>query len=693
MAARRLERRVALKRMRPKRAAAPTRVRAAKATTNGEIALERLVDDARRRVVIENVRPQVENGRFPAKASLGETVRVEADVFADGHDELSGEVRFRGPEPGEWTATPLTLVNNDHWWAEFPVARVGLHAFTLSAWVDPFKSWRRDLAKRVEAGQDVSVDLLVGADLVAAAAARAAGPDAGRLAEYARGLRSRRGLGLALDQDLAGLMAANPDRTHETSLGRELKVFVEPERARYSTWYELFPRSAAREPGRHGTFRDVEALLPEIDAMGFDVLYLPPIHPIGGSHRKGRNNAEEALPSDPGSPWAIGAAEGGHKSIHPQLGSLAEFRHLVAAAREIGIEVALDIAFQSSPDHPYVREHPEWFRKRPDGGIQYAENPPKKYQDIYPFDFDTGAWRTLWEELLSVFLHWVDQGVRVFRVDNPHTKPFPFWEWVISEIKRRHPEVILLSEAFTRPRIMYRLAKVGFSQSYTYFAWRTTATELREYFTELTRTEVRDYFRPNLWPNTPDILTEELQTGGRPAFMSRLVLAATLGASYGIYGPPYELMEHVPLAPGKEEYLGSEKYEIRHWDPGGGDGLREFITRVNRIRAGNPALQTDRGLEFTRSDNEHLLPYVKIDPASDNAVFVVVNLDHFHTQAGWVEVPLERLGIGADSSYQVHDMLSDATYTWRGAWNYVELNPHATPAHVLRVQRPASTPA
>ncbi len=647
------------------------------------------VEDGRMRVVIEGVRPEIDCGQFPIKRTVGEKVAVEADIFTDGHDAISAVLRHRKDGDPAWTETPMAPLVNDRWRGEFTVAEVGRYCYTLTAWVDRFKTWSRDLAKRVDAGQDVGVDLRIGADLVDEAAAEATGDGAGRLREYAAALRAG-GDGAveqALSPDLAVLMECHAPRRFATRYGKELDVVVDPVRARFSTWYELFPRSCAPEPGRHGTFADCAAWLPEIARMGFDVLYLPPIHPIGRSFRKGKNNTLTPEPNDPGSPWAIGAAEGGHTAVHPELGTLDDFRRLVAAAKEHGIDLALDLAFQTSPDHPYVAEHPEWFRRRPDGTIQYAENPPKKYQDIYPFDFESEAWQALWDELASVVRFWIDQGVRIFRVDNPHTKPFGFWHWLIDAIKREHPEIIFLAEAFTRPKVMYRLAKVGFTQSYTYFAWRNTSWELREYFTELTQTEVCEYFRPNLWPNTPDILTEYLQLGGRPAFMARLVLAATLGASYGIYGPAFELGENRPREPGSEEYLDSEKYEIRHWQTHRADSLREFITRVNGIRRENPALQSDRSLRFHPVDNDRLICYSKTTDDLSNVMLMVVGLDPHHRQSGWVDLPLETFGLDATQPYQVHDLLSGARYLWYGGRNYVEVDPHVVPAHIFRIRR------
>ena len=461
---------------------------------------------------------------------------------------------------------------------------------------------------------------------------------------------------------------------------------VERAKARFSAWYELFPRSFASTPGAHGTLRDCMDRLPYVAGMGFDVLYLPPIHPIGNSFRKGKNNTLAAGADDVGSPWAIGAKEGGHKAIHPQLGSLADFKRLVAEAKKFDIEIALDIAFQCTPDHPYVTEHPEWFRKRPDGSIQYAENPPKKYQDIYPLDFECENWQELWNELKSVILFWCEQGVRIFRADNPHTKAFPFWEWVIGGVKKDYPDALFLAEAFTRPKVMYRLAKLGFSQSYTYFAWRNTKSELIQYFTELAQTEVSDFFRANLWPNTPDILTEYLQFGGRPAFMTRLVLAAMLGASYGIYGPAFELCENVPREPGSEEYLNSEKYEIKHWDLEKPDSLRELIARVNRIRRENPALHSDRSLRFYPIDNPEILCFGKRTEDLSNVIVVAVNLDPHHTQSGWVELPSEELGLDPQQTFQMHELLTDARYLWQGKRNYIQLDPNSVPAQIFHVR-------
>jgi starch synthase (maltosyl-transferring) len=650
-------------------------------------------DAGRCRVMIEAIQPCVDGGRYPVKRVTGEVVTVEADVFADGHDRLAVVLQWRREEEETWQECPMTGLVNDRWRAVFRVGDPGVYRYRVVGWVDAFQSWRHDLEKRVTAGQEVGVDLRVGSRWVKQAAARASGSDAAQLRTWSAQLADARTLAeaerttLALSAGLSELMSRHPDRTHATVSGPGLQVLVDPLLARCGAWYEFFPRSTSPEPGRHGTFADCEVWLERAKAMGFDVVYFPPIHPIGRAYRKGKNNEPACAAGDVGSPWGIGGQGGGHKAIHPELGTLADFRQLVKRAKALGLEIALDIAFQCSPDHPYVKEHPEWFRKRPDGSIQYAENPPKKYQDIYPFDFETEAWRSLWKELKSVFEFWVRQGITIFRVDNPHTKAFAFWEWCLGELKRKHPELIFLSEAFTRPKVMYRLAKLGFTQSYNYFPWRNSKAELTEYLTELTTTGVAEYFRPNLWPNTPDILPGILQDGGRPAFLSRFILAATLGASYGVYGPAFELCENQPRLPGTEEYLNSEKYELKQWDLKAERSLEPLITRVNQIRRENPALHTNDRLRFHPVDNDHLLVFSKTTESGDNTIVVVVNVDPFHRHHGWVELPLADWALEADRPYQMHDLVTDARYLWRGPKNYVELDPHYLPAHIFRLRR------
>ena len=642
------------------------------------------------RVVIEGVTPEIGGGRFPAKRVVGEVVTVGADVFAEGHDRLAALLRVRRLGDATWQEFPMEAREDDRWEAAFTVSELGTYEYTVHAWIDAFASWRAGLAKKCAAGLDVTSELLEGAALIRRTADRARGADRSWLAEQARTVggtgemagRARTGLA----PELAACVARHPDRSAETRYGQVLQVRVERERAQYGAWYEMFPRSASPEPGRHGTFADVVARLPYVAGMGFDVLYLPPIHPIGRTHRKGPNNAPTAGPSDPGSPWAIGAPEGGHDAVHPELGTLTDFDRLVAATREHGLEIALDLAFQCSPDHPWVGAHPGWFRHRPDGTVQYAENPPKKYQDIYPLDFECAEWQALWEELRRIVLFWVDHGVHIFRVDNPHTKPFAFWEWLIREVQAVQPDVLFLAEAFTRPKVMHYLAKVGFSQSYTYFTWRNTKTELTDYLTELAHAEVHEYMRPNLFANTPDILHEYLQIGGRPAFQIRFVLAATLGAAYGIYGPPFELCEFRAL-PGTEDYENGEKYEIRHWDVEREDSLRAFITRVNEIRRENPAFRANDRLRFCPVDNDRLIAYVKTTPDQSNQVLVVVTLDPHNPQSGWVDVPLDELGLDPRQAFQVHDQLSDARFLWSGSRSFVALDANAVPAHIFRIRR------
>ncbi|HSB15795.1 MAG TPA: maltotransferase domain-containing protein, partial [Bryobacteraceae bacterium] len=578
---------------------------------------------------------------------------------------------------------------------EFTVGQMGRYYYTVEGWLDQFQTWRHDFIKRIQAAQEVEVDLLIGASLVSAASQKAEGADAERLRQWAAELSGKKSAEfraqLALDEELGKLASHYADRRLATRYPHELPVTVERPVARFGAWYEMFPRSCSPELGRHGTFRDCEALLDYVGGMGFDILYLPPIHPIGRTNRKGKNNTTFCGPDDVGSPWAIGAKEGGHKSIHPQLGSMEDFEHLISRAGEYEIEIALDLAFQCATDHPYVKECPEWFRARPDGTIQYAENPPKKYQDIYPFDFESSEWRGLWEELRSVVTFWIEKGVHIFRVDNPHTKAFRFWEWLIADVKKEYPQVIFLSEAFTRPKVMYRLAKLGFSQSYTYFTWRNTKRELTEYFEELAQSPVREFLRPNLWPNTPDILPEYLQMGSRPAFVSRLVLAATLGASYGIYGPAFELCENEPKEPGSEEYLNSEKYELKHRNLDSPWSLKDFIARVNRIRRENQSLHHDWRLHFHAVDNDMVICYSKSTPDFSNVILVVVNLDFRHTQSGWVTLDLDALGLRESEPYQVHELLGEGRFLWQGMRNYVELDPQQAPAHIFRIRRKTRT--
>ena len=646
--------------------------------------------DMRRTVVIENVAPTVDCGRYPAKREQGGSIEVSADIFKEGHDLLVAWVRYRESGRGEWRESPMRFVDNDRWAGTVPLQANARHELVIEAVADPFRSWRADLDKRLAADQDVTSELREGAALIEAAAARAARARGGRadaeaLRAYAvlvGGADRADAVSALADDRLAALMDAHLDRRDATA-SAPFEIVADRERARFAAWYEFFPRSTG-EAGRHGTFKDAEGQLERAAAMGFDVVYLPPVHPIGRAFRKGPNNTLTSGPGDPGSPWAIGGAEGGHTAVHPELGTLSDFDRLVARAHELGLEVALDFAIQASPDHPWVREHPEWFFHRPDGTIKYAENPPKKYQDVYPLNFGADDPRPLWNEMLTTLEFWIGHGVRTFRVDNPHTKPVPFWEWLIRAIQARHPDVVFLAEAFTRPKMMKVLAKAGFTQSYTYFTWRNHKDELREYFEEVTRPPVSDYFRPHLWPNTPDILHETLQRGGRPAFAIRLVLAATLSPLYGIYSG-YELCENTPFAPGSEEYLFSEKYELKARDWSAPGNLVDLVTRINRIRREHGALQVATNLRFHPSDDPHVLWYGKV--TGDDAIFVAANLDPFARHASMVEVPVDALGLAPDGRYRMHELLSGATYEWHGPRGYVDLDPAVAPAQIFALGR------
>jgi starch synthase (maltosyl-transferring) len=662
--------------------------------------------EGRRRVVIEQVHPQIDGGRYPTKRILGDVVRVTAAIFGDGHDHIGARLLFRSSSRKEWTITSFKPLSNDVWAARFPVDTLGSWTFTVEAWIDHFDTWAHDLGKRLAAQsgspqgatQDIPLALRIGANHLDAAASRADSTDAQTLTAAAIKLRNLADDDLSfyelpIDDDLTLLAGKYPDMALATRYPVELPLWVDRERARFSSWYELFPRSASEERGKHGTLLDVEARLAKIAEMGFDILYMPPIHPIGTAFRKGKNNSVIAEPEDVGSPWAIGAKGGGHTAILPELGTLDDFASLVSSAKAKNMEVALDIAFQCSPNHPWVVEHPDWFIRRPDGSIQYAENPPKKYQDIYPLNFESSDWIALWDALFDIFKFWVDRGIRVFRVDNPHTKALPFWEWCIAEIQKDAPDVIFLAEAFTRPHVMYSLAKAGFTQGYTYFTWRTTKPDLQAYFEELSAPPVIDFFRPNVWPNTPDILHEQLQNPDpvlrRSIFQQRVILAATLSSNYGIYGPAYELCEGRPAKPapdkiGSEEYLDSEKYQLHDWDINDPMSITPLIRNLNKLRREQPALQRNDSLRFHECDNADLLCYSKSTEDRGNVIFVAVNLDPANEQAGIVNLNMLELGLPWRGGFVVQDLLTGERYQWRDQWNYIAIKP-ALPAHIFRV--------
>ena len=627
------------------------------------------------RVIIENVQPQVDGGSYPAKRTVGERVDVSADIFGDGHDHIRARLHFR-KEGKEWEQIEMKATFNDGWRASFRVAEKGNYQFKVSAWIDQFETWFDGFKKKAAAQVDVKVELMEGVHFLKRQNLET---EAKRLeGDYASAIL------YVLSPEFSELAYAHPLIEFETTYPKEFSVRVEHIKANFSTWYELFPRSSSLE-GKHGTFKDVIKLLPRVASMGFDVLYLPPIHPIGKVNRKGKNNAVRSLPGEPGSPWAIGNDEGGHKSIHRELGTLEDYKKLMEESKKYNIDIAMDLAFQCAPDHPYVKEHPEWFKQRPDGTIQYAENPPKKYQDIYPFNFETKDWKELWVELKSVIVFWIDHGVKIFRVDNPHTKPIPFWEWVMAEVNREYEDIIFLAEAFTRPKIMDSLGKIGYTQSYTYFTWRVTKQEIMQYMIELVDGPSRNFFRPNFWPNTPDILPFHLQYQGENIFIMRIALAATLSSNYGIYGPAYEFFDNEPM-PGKEEYHNSEKYEVKRFDWKKTNRMTDIITMLNHARKNHPALQSTWNIQFCELDNPNLLAFIKATDDLSSIILTVVNLDPNGKQMGFVQLPKERLKLLDRINVKVHDIISDEHYTWMQEWNYVELDPFKMPFHLFKLE-------
>ena len=643
----------------------------------------------KRRVAIENVSPEINGGRFSAKSVEGEAVTVEADIYGDGHDEVIGLIMYRHENDKNWNEKRMQHIINDRFSGNFITEKQGKYFYTVTGWVDHAITWLKDIKKKIGANQNVRVELLMGANFLKNIKKGASAADKKKIQPFINAFEDENNYEAALKQidsdELKDLLNKYPVRHDETVYHRTLEIISGRKKELFSAWYEFFPRSASMEPDKHGTFKDCEQLLPRISGMGFDVIYLPPVHPIGKAFRKGKNNSTTAMEGEPGSPWAIGSPKGGHKAIHPELGTMADFKRLIKKAKEQGIEIALDIAFQCSQDHPYVKEHPQWFKWRPDGTVQYAENPPKKYQDVLPINFETDDWKNLWQELKSVFTFWVDKGVKIFRVDNPHTKPFIFWEWLIHEVRKENPEVIFLSEAFTRPKIMDRLGKVGFTQSYTYYTWRNTKHDLIEYMTHLTKSDSRYFFRPNFWPNTPDINPFPLQGGEQSIFYQRFILAATLSSNYGFYGPVFEFMVHQPM-PAKEEYFESEKYEIKNWDWSYKNEFMDLIATVNKIRNENEALQTTWNIEFCELHNDMMLAFYKYSQDRKNQLLVVVNLDKNTTQSGWVRLPLEHIKPDGDYNFIMHDLLNGNKYNWNQEWNFVQLDPQM-PAHIFRIEQ------
>jgi starch synthase (maltosyl-transferring) len=636
----------------------------------------------RKRVIIESVQPVVDGGKYAARRAVGERVDVSATIIADGHDHLRARVLYIKDGDNKWSEVEMTPTWNDEWQAPFYVQETGLYKFKVEAWVDHFDTWFDGFRKKAEANVDVKTELMEGVNFLR----RFAEADAS-LKTYINKLDDRNHYDAAvqsvLTKEFSDVVHRHP-LIENSTITEEFSVRVEYSKVLFSTWYELFPRSASQTKGRHGTFKDVVKLLPRVSAMGFDVLYLPPIHPIGKLNRKGKNNNVNANAGEPGSPWAIGSDEGGHKAIHPELGTLDDYKDLIKKAREYDIDIALDLAFQCAPDHPYVKEHPEWFRQRPDGTIQYAENPPKKYQDIYPFNFEGADWQGLWDELKSVIIYWIEQGVMIFRVDNPHTKPISFWEWAIAEVQKQYPDTIFLAEAFTKPKVMASLGKIGFNQSYTYFTWRVGKQEIIDYVNELSQTASRNYFRPNFWPNTPDILPWHLQHQGENIFIIRYALAATLSSNYGMYGPAYEFYDNQPME-GREEYYNSEKYEVKLHDWKKTNRMTDIISMVNRFRKENKALQTTWNTTFCQVENGQLLAYVKTTDDLSNIILVVVNLDQNIEQSGYIQIPRDKLKLGDKVNLKLKDLMTDEYYTWTQEWNFVSLNPHKMPFHLFQV--------
>ena len=637
-------------------------------------------------IIIEAVEPNPDCGHSPVKRIVGDSCVVSADIFRDGPAAIAAVIKWRPIGAESSFEAPMAHFDNDRWRGEFPLETNTRYLFSIEAWTRAFVSWRDYFVRKAATNLEVHSNLDEGVALLKTIRDRAHGDDRELIGDYIDKIRRlanpAQAAKIVMDRELETAVALHEERVDAVTFDQTPEVIADRPRARFGAWYEMFPRSSGSEPGRHGTFREAEARLLDIRDMGFDIVYLAPIHPIGLTCRKGRDNHLVAQPGDPGSPWAIGSSAGGHMAIEPALGTLTDFDHFVSSAQRLDLEVALDFAVQCSPDHPWVTQHPQWFEHRPDGSIKYAENPPKQYQDIYPVNFDTSDQAGLIDELRRILLFWIGHGVRIFRVDNPHTKPVAFWRWLIGSVQDEYPEVIFLAEAFTRPKLMKALAKAGFTQSYTYFTWRNTKAELTEYLTELAQSATADYLRPNFFVNTPDILPPILQTGGRAAFKSRLVLAATLAPTYGIYSG-YELCENAAV-PGTEEYANSEKYEIKHRDWNSANSLREFIARVNAIRRDNPALQQLTNVRFLPTDNDQILLYAKNCPASQNMILVAVNLDPHNTQIGTGFVPPDVLARSGDGRYQVTDLLTGARYNW-GATNYIRLDPEIEPAHILRV--------
>jgi starch synthase (maltosyl-transferring) len=641
------------------------------------------------RVIIEGVTPELDGGKYAIKRIIGQPVNLQMCLVADGHDVLAGEILYKHEKEKNWKSVAIEPIGNDIWTGGFRVEKQGIYQYKIAAWIDQPLTWQHNIERKIKDFQHVNVELLDGLQYLKPLLTKVNKTEAKYIEHLIKifedTARYNEAVHEAQSTRLEDIFKRYPAKTFATHYDKNLRVYVDRQKALFSTWYEFFPRSASQEIGKHGTFKDCERLIPRTAELGFDTLYFPPIHPIGKDHRKGKNNATIAQPDDVGSPWAIGGIEGGHKDIHPQLGTLEDFKSLIKTAESYGIEIAMDYALQCSPNHPYVKQYPQWFKWRPDGSVQYAENPPKKYQDILPINFETEDWKNLWNELLSILLYWCEVGIKVFRVDNPHTKSFYFWEWAIAEVKKKYPDTLFLAEAFTRPHIMHSLAKLGFSQSYTYYTWRNTKKEIIEYMHEISNGIGNQYFRPNFWPNTPDINPYILQNGNESLFLSRYFMAATLSSNYGIYGPVYEFMIHEPY-PNKEEYLDSEKYEIKTWDWNYRNRMTEVIRRTNQIRKENPALQDTYNFVNCPVQDEYILAYLKQNPEKDNNILCVVNTDPYNRRGAMLQMPLYLLGVHEGYPLLMHDLLTGQKYIWTREWNYVELSPEF-PFHLFRIEK------
>ncbi|MAO07137.1 MAG: alpha-1,4-glucan--maltose-1-phosphate maltosyltransferase [Alteromonas sp.] len=641
------------------------------------------------RVIIEGVTPQIEGGKHPIHCVEDQIISVEANVLSDGHDVIAASLRYKHEKARQWKEVRMKALHNDRWTASFTVEKQGFYQYKIEGWVDYALNWQHGIERKIDDGQKVTSELLEGVDYLKKIAGKATVEEKKYLKDLQATFQDDSNYEVAIKEatskKLHELFQKYPEK-FLVNVSPEYKAYCDRKKARFSTWYEFFPRSASPKEGVHGTFKDCEALLPRVAKMGFDTLYFPPIHPIGEVNRKGKNNTTTALEGDVGSCWGIGSKEGGHQAIHPKLGSVSDFKSLVKKAKELDIEIAMDFALQAAPDHPWVKEHPEWFKWRPDGTVQYAENPPKKYQDILPIYFESKDWKNLWQEMLNTALYWIEEcGIQVFRVDNPHTKPFYFWGWLISEVKKKHPNVLFLSEAFTKPKVMQQLAKQGFTQSYTYFTWRNSKHEIMEYLNELTQTDQQYYFRPNFWPNTPDINPWALQGNQESVYLQKYFLAATLSSNTGIYGPVFEYMQGAAL-PGKEEYLDSEKFQIRHWDWTIENKLTTLISKINHIRKEHQALQQTNNIQFLSVENDQLLAYYKFDQSKESEVICIVNLDPYYPQKGFVQLPLQELGVHEGHQVKVHDLITQSSYIWDKEWNYVELHP-VLPFHLFKIYK------